>query len=231
MCAVRPLNRIGYLSMALVYTNGKPFIQGQLAIDLGEHTVAVGGEQVALTAALESLLFVAAQPVEPEQLASVLGLNSELVTSALEQLAQQYQQIGRGLRLQARDGKYQLVTMPAAASLIEAFLALDLTTKLSGAALETLALIAYRQPVTRAQIEAVRGVDSAGVLRSLLQRGLIEEISRLEVAGRPILYGVTDLFLQHFGLTSLEQLPPLDAPDMDLLASATQLANLEEASA
>jgi segregation and condensation protein B len=206
-------------------------IQGQLDIDLGEPYVAVGGEQVTLTAALESLLFVAAQPVEPEQLARVLGLDSALVADALDQLGQQYQQIGRGLRLQTRDGKYQLVTMPAAASLIEDFLALDLTTKLSGAALETLALIAYRQPITRAQIEAVRGVDSAGVLRSLLQRGLIEEVSRLEVAGRPILYGVTDSFLQHFGLTSLDQLPPLDAPDTDLLASATHLANLEEAAA
>jgi segregation and condensation protein B len=227
MCAVRRFNQIGRRSMTTVYTNGQPIIQGQFDIDLGEQEVTIAGEPIPLTAALESLLFVAAQPVTAAQLADALELTMELVVHTLEQLAEQYQQRNQGLRLQVRDEQYQLVTVPAAAALIERFLTLDLTTKLSGPALEALAVIAYRQPVTRAQIEAVRGVDSAGVLRSLLQRGLIEEIGRLEVAGRPILYGVTDSFLQHFGLTSLAQLPPLTDPDAELLASATQLAALE----
>jgi segregation and condensation protein B len=89
--------------------------------------------------------------------------------------------------------------------------------------LEALAVIAYRQPVTRAQVEAVRGVDCAGVLRSLAQRGLVEEVGRLDVPGRPILYGVTDLFMQHFGLTNLQELPPLEEPDADTLEAATLL--------
>lgn len=207
--------------------NGTTVVQAQLAIDLGDHVVESGGEKVALMAALESLLFVAATPIEIKQLSAVLDLESNIVAEGLQTLANQYKTTSRGLRLQERDGKFQLVTIPAVAPLVEDFLNLDLSTRLSIPALETLAVIAYRQPVTRTQIEAVRGVDSAGVLRSLLHRGLIEEIGRLEVAGRPILYGVTDLFMQHFGLTSLAELPPLEASDNDLLQAATKLAELE----
>jgi segregation and condensation protein B len=210
--------------MSTAYSNGVAAVQGQLEIDLGERWVESGGERIPLTAALEALLFVAAEPVELSALAATLGLNLEVINLGLQLLAHRYVESGRGLRLQERNGKYQLVTLPNAASLIENFLNLDLTTRLSGPALETLAVIAYRQPVTRAQIEAVRGVDSASVLRSLLQRALIAEVGRLELAGRPILYGVTDLFLQHFGLTNLDELPPLAAPDADLLESATRLA-------
>jgi len=189
--------------------------------------VETGGEQIPLLTALESLLFVSATPIEASQLARAVELDVELVLQNLQALAERYERFGRGLRLQERDGKYQLVTLPAVAPLIETFLSLDLTTRLSGPALEALAVIAYRQPVTRAQIEAVRGVDCAGVLRSLLQRGLIEENGRLEVVGRPILYGVSDLFLQHFGFTRFDQLPPLPVADADLLATASQLAGLE----
>ena len=107
-----------------------------------------------------------------------------------------------------------LVTAPEAANLIETFLNLDATSKLSAPALETLAVVAYRQPVTRAQIEAVRGVDCSGVLRSLLQRGLLEEVGRMDAPGRPVLYGVTDLFMHHFGLTALHELPPLESSEL-----------------
>lgn len=119
-----------------------------------------------------------------------------------------------------RNGRFQLVTSPAAAALIETFLNLDMTAKLSAPALETLAVVAYRQPVTRAQVEAVRGVDCSGILRSLLQRGLIEEVDRLDAPGRPVLYGVTDLFMQHFGLTSLQELPPLETNETEQLDKA-----------
>jgi segregation and condensation protein B len=206
--------------------NGATVVQAQLAIDLGDQVVECGGEKVALMAALESLLFVAAAPIEVKQLSAVLALEADIIAEGLQTLANQYKTTSRGLRLQERDGKFQLVTIPAVAALVEEFLNLDLSTRLSTPALETLAVIAYRQPVIRTQIEAVRGVDSAGVLRSLLQRGLIEEIGRLEVAGRPILYGVTDLFMQHFGLTSLAELPPLEASDNDLLQATTRLAEL-----
>lgn len=206
---------------------GAAIVQGELDIDLGDRFVEAGGERIPLLAALESLLFVMADPVEGAQFARALDMDPAVIEAGLQALAERYVATGRGLRLQNRDGCYQLVTLPAAAPLIETLLSLDLTTRLSGPALETLAVVAYRQPVTRAQIEAVRGVDSAGVLRSLAQRGLIEEVGRLDAVGRPILYGVTDLFLQHFGLTGLDQLPPLAASDQELLASATRLAELE----
>ena len=165
-------------------------------------------------------MFVSDEAVEPAQLARALGIAPAEAEAGLQALDAAYREGGRGLRLQTRNGRYQLVTAPEAANLIETFLNLDTSTKLSAPALETLAVVAYRQPVTRAQIEAVRGVDCSGVLRSLLQRGLLEEVGRLDAPGRPVLYGVTDLFMHHFGLTALHELPPLES---------TELARIEEA--
>jgi segregation and condensation protein B len=109
--------------------------------------------------------------------------------------------------------RVQLVSAPEAAAAIERFLGLDLTTKLSPAALETLAIIAYKQPVTRAQIDELRGVASDGVLRTLIHRNLVEQGERLEQAGRPFQFRTTFDFLQHFGLQSLEDLPSIDGAD------------------
>jgi segregation and condensation protein B len=167
-----------------------------------------------LPAALESLLFVADEAAEPARLARALGITPDEVEAQLLALDTAYRTDGRGLRLQTRNGRYQLVTAPEAANLIETFLNLDTSARLSAPALETLAVVAYRQPVTRAQIEAVRGVDCSGVLRSLLQRGLLEEVGRLDAPGRPVLYGVTDLFMHHFGLTALHELPPLESTEL-----------------
>jgi segregation and condensation protein B len=196
----------------------------------GEPSSETSGETVdglALTTLLESLLFVAAEPVEPSQLARTLAQPLERIEQGLTQLSDFYQQSHRGLRVQRFKEKVQLVTAPAAAPYIETFLNLDNTTRLSGPALETLAIIAYRQPVTRAQIEAVRGVDCAGVLRSLVQRGLIADVGRAEGMGRPILYGVTELFMQHFGLMEMNELPPLEETEADRLWAATVLEEQE----
>lgn len=163
-----------------------------------------------LSAILESLLFVAGDPVTPAQLAQASGCPEVEVTKALAALQQEYEEENRGLRVQRRDGRVLLVTNPAASQVVEDFLNLDLRVQFSAPALETLAIIAYLHPVTRAQVEAVRGVDCAGVLRKLLQQGLVEEFDRLEGPGRPIRYAITDQFMQHFGLTSLEELPPLE---------------------
>lgn len=166
---------------------------------------------------VESLLFVASEPAAAARMAAALGVSEERVLGALAQLETQLQ--GRGMRLQRHRGAAQLVSAPEAAAAIEAFLNLDLTSKLSRPALEALSIIAYRQPVTRPQIEAIRGVNSDGVLRTLLSRGLVEEVGRLEQAGRPILYGTTFAFLQYFGIEHLEDLPPLEEDVAEALVS------------
>lgn len=187
-------------------------VEAEADVVLLDQVAATG---LTLPAVLESLLFVAAGAVEPAQLARACGVALPAVEQGLSDLAEHYRTTGRGLRLQERAGRYQLVTAPETGTVVEAFLQVDAATRLSGPALETLAIIAYRQPVTRAQVEAVRGVDCAGVLRSLMQRGLIEETARLEAPGRPVLYGVTELFLNHFGLTTLRELPPLGIDEED----------------
>ena len=165
-------------------------------------------DQYQVESLLESLLFVADEPVAVSQLSKVLEVEVKSIEEALDRLKAEYSQ--RGLRIQRKGERAQMVTAPEAATYIERFLGLQLSGKLSMAALETLAIIAYQQPSTRAQIEAVRGVNCDGVLRTLTRKGLIEEIGRLEQAGRPILYGTTFEFLQYFGLQDLAELPPLE---------------------
>jgi segregation and condensation protein B len=163
----------------------------------------------ATIARIEALLFVAAGAVLPTQLAAALDLPLRVIEHTLEILEQRLASDSRGLRLQRHHGRVQLTTSPDFAMEIERFLGLESSNRLSRAALETLAIIAYQQPVTRPEIDAVRGVSSDGVLKSLLSKGLIQEIGRAERPGRPILYTTTSDFLQHFGLNSLEELPPL----------------------
>lgn len=163
-----------------------------------------------LEASLEALLFVAAVPVSLQQLAEAVGQKQQDIEAALHSLEKTYQQ-DRGLSLQWHAGRVQLTTSPVMAPLVERFLGLEATARLSRAALETLAIIAYRQPVTRPGIDGIRGVNSDGVLKSLLSKGLVQEVGRTEGPGRPILYGTSAEFLQHFGLNSLTDLPPYDA--------------------
>jgi segregation and condensation protein B len=164
-----------------------------------------------LLAQLEALLFIAPGMVAPSQLATALELPLREIERGLEELETLYLQSTprRGLRLQRHAGRVQLTSAPEMALLIERFLGLDATSHLSRAALETLAIIAYQQPVTRPEIDSIRGVNSDGVLKSLLSKGLVQEVGRAERPGRPILYSTTTDFLQHFGLNSLQDLPPL----------------------
>jgi segregation and condensation protein B len=164
-----------------------------------------------IPAAIESLLFVSAEPVAPSQLAGALEISVAMVEQGLKQLEGELE--SRGLRLQRNGGRVQLTTAPEMAEAVDRFLGLEATSKLSRAALETLAIVAYQQPVTRPQIDMVRGVNSDGVMKSLLGKGLVQEVGRAEGPGRPILYGTTPDFLQHFGLNSLTQLPPLNIPE------------------
>jgi segregation and condensation protein B len=140
-------------------------------------------------------------------MALALQVSIEQIDQVLDELAQDC--ADRGVRLQRKHNRVQMVTAPESAEVVRAFLGLESGSRLSPAALEALAIVAYRQPVTRAQVEAVRGVNSDTVLRTLINHGLIEELGRLEQVGRPIIYGTTFEFLQHFGLSSLDQLPEL----------------------
>ncbi len=175
-----------------------------------------------LESSIEALLFVAASSVSIAQLAAVLEETSEVIEQALRELEKRYLNRG-GIRIQWSAGRVQLTTAPEYAPTIEKFLGYEATTHLSRAAQETLAIIAYRQPITRPGIDAIRGVNSDGVLRSLLSKGLIQEVGRAEGPGRPILYGTTAEFLQYFGLSSLSQLPPYEVGEVGLEEENNQL--------
>jgi segregation and condensation protein B len=161
-----------------------------------------------LPARLEALLFVSAGPVAVPRLAEVLGRSIAEVEDGLQSLERLLER--RGLRLQRHRAGLQLTTSPFAAVDIERFLNLESTVHLTRAALETLAIIAHKQPVTRPRIDEIRGVNSETSLHTLLRYGLIEETGRGEGPGRPILYATTQDFLQHFGLGSLSELPPVE---------------------
>jgi segregation and condensation protein B len=159
-----------------------------------------------LPAVLESLLFVAEEPQEIGTLARSLGVPRQRIEHAVEQLADSAN--GRGLFVQRHGDRVQLATTPDAAPYIEQFLEVE-HGRLSRASLETLAIIAYRQPATRAVIESVRGVNSDHAVASLLARGLIEEVGRAPGPGRPVLLGTSVRFLEYFGLQRPDDLPPL----------------------
>ena len=161
------------------------------------------------TKALEALLFAAPGLSSVEQLSLALDVSKAEVEKSLEALAS-HLTAEHGIRLQKIKNQFQLVTAPEYAETIEKFLGLEVTSRLTQAALEVLAIVAYKQPATRPEIDSIRGVNSDGVVKSLLAKGLIEELGRSDAIGRPILYGVTNEFFQHFGLESLDQLPTVD---------------------
>jgi len=166
-----------------------------------------------LAAKIEAMLFVSAEPVPLAQLATALDVTSSVVERGLKEMEEML--ATRGLRLQRQSGRVQLTTAAELASLVERFLGLEAVTHLSRAALETLAIIAYQQPCPRPQVDAIRGVNSDGMMKSLLSKGLILEAGRTEGPGRPILYATSPEFLQHFGLNSIAELPSLAVPVED----------------
>ncbi len=160
-------------------------------------------------AAIEAMLFAAAEPVESEKIAAVLEIETSEVLSLIAALQQEYVERESGLCILKLAESFQLCSRKEYIEQIRALLELRKNTPLSQAALEVLAIVAYNQPVTKAFIEQVRGVDCSGVLRSLTEKVLIEEKGRLDLPGRPLLYGTTDNFLRCFGMESLEDLPEL----------------------
>ena len=162
-----------------------------------------------LVAFFEALLFIAERPLGSAELAELAGVPALQAEAALAELAANLADDGRGLRLQRLDDAWQLATAPEVGERLAAYAARE-EARLTPAALEALAVVAYRQPCTRGEVDRLRGVDSDYVLRSLLHRRLIVEVGRRDTPGRPILFGTTFTFLERFGLTSLEDLPPIE---------------------
>jgi len=162
--------------------------------------------------ALECLLFVADGPLDRARLCSLIGIDADLFEAALQGLHEDLAE--RSLQVLEVAGGYRMMTRPAFASYAEALFEPS-TERVSRSALEVLAVVAYRQPVTRPEIDAIRGVNSSAALVSLLRKGLIRETGRKETPGRPILYSTTDEFLKIAGLSGLEDLPHVDAPALD----------------
>jgi segregation and condensation protein B len=173
-----------------------------------------------IQSALEAILFAAGEPVPVRRIAAALNLEPEDVEQAADALANQYGFDRRGMRIVRLDDCYQMCSSPEYADLIRLILETRKPPQLSQPALEVLAVVAYFQPVTRAYIEQVRGVDCTYTVKTLAERGLIEEAGRLEVPGRPMLFRTTKVFLRTFGLKSLMDLPELPEKQPDLDAQA-----------
>ena len=193
---------------------------------------------------LEALLFASPKPITLPELRAVLRSAAEFteepmaaaltrsrdqdLLDALTSLAAGYRQSERAFELQETAAGWQLTTVAASAAWVRQLFPESRPARLSAPALETLAIIAYRQPVTRADVEAVRGVDVGGVAQTLLDRALIKIAGRAELPGRPILYATTQLFLEHFGLRSVQELPAFDELRLTLLAREAETANPAE---
>lgn len=179
-----------------------------------------------MLAVAEAVLFAAAEPIEHTRLSVVLGTDSETTLELLDVLKEKYEKEESGLCLLKLGSKYQLCSKKEYINEVRAVLDLKRNTPLSQAALEVLAIVAYNQPITKPYIEQIRGVDCSGVVSTLAQRGLIEEKGRLEVPGRPVLYGTTDNFLRCFSLSALSELEELPNVDKQILMSDIDMGQL-----
>jgi segregation and condensation protein B len=166
-------------------------------------------DQNELKKVLESFLFVSASPVQISQVKLLLDVEEKVIENAVQELAAKYESGSSGMRIIKVAEGWRLSTAPEAASYVKKFLK-EQRPRLSRASLETLSIVAYKQPVTRSDVEFIRGVNVEGALGTLLERGLVRIAGRKDAPGRPILYGTTRLFLEHFGLNTLKDLPLLN---------------------
>lgn len=162
-----------------------------------------------LQGAVEAILFACGEPMGRDKLAQSLGKNEDEISAVLDSLAQKWNTADSGIHLIKLEDSFQFTTNPRFIEPVRTALDLRRNAPLSQAAMEVLAVIAYNQPVTKAFVEQVRGVDCSGVVGSLVQKGLVEERGRLELPGRPLLYGTTEAFLRMLDISSLSELPPL----------------------
>lgn len=173
--------------------------------------------------ALESMLYVWGEPLSIKAASDVLGIEYEQVKELLNELKDEYENDGRGIRIRQINRSFQMVTAAENAIFIKRLCTPVKSSKLSQAALEVLAIIAYKQPVTKAEIEAIRGVRADRVVEGLMKRNLVAEKGRSEGIGRPIIYGTTDVFLKQFGFASISELPPFQ--DLEGVLSDEEIDN------
>lgn len=159
---------------------------------------------------IESMLFVSGEPLSLRELSNNLEIKDKVIEEVIKEMMNEYEEKSRGIKLISIDGSYQLVTKSENSDYIQKLLKKNKKHSLSQASIESLAIIAYKQPITRIDIDEIRGVKSESAIQKLVERGLIKDIGRLEVPGRPILYGTTDEFLRQFGLKTIKELPSLD---------------------
>ena len=178
-----------------------------------------------IKSAIESMLFVSGEPLALRELSNNLGLKEKNVEEILNEMANEYEDKNRGIRLISINGGYQLVTESENSDFVQKLLKKNKKHSLSQASIESLAIIAYKQPITRIDIDEIRGVKSESAITRLIERGLIKDIGRLEVPGRPILYGTTDEFLRQFGLQTIKELPSLDLYSDEETQSSIDLLN------
>lgn len=172
-------------------------------------------------AAVEAILFACAEPISAQQIAQAVGVDVFEIQQTLITLKAEYSRQGRGICLLQLEDRWQMAARTEYLSMIQSVMATRKNTPLSPAALEVLAIIAYNQPVSRAFVEQVRGVDSSSTIQKLMQRGLVEEAGRLDLPGRPLSFRTTDVFLRTFGLSGLEELPPLHEHKAEIQAETS----------
>ncbi|MDV4152144.1 SMC-Scp complex subunit ScpB [Clostridium sp. AL.422] len=159
---------------------------------------------------IESLLFVSGDPLTIKDLSNTLDISSKIIKGVLDEMQNEYEEEKRGIKLISINGEFQLVTKAESSDYIQKLLRKNKRQSLSQASLESLAIISYKQPITRVDIDEIRGVKSESAIQRLIEKDLIKEVGRLEVPGRPILFGTTEEFLRQFGLKELNELPSLD---------------------
>ncbi len=178
-----------------------------------------------MQAAAEAMLFACGEPLEIDRIAQILEIDTENAESLVLNIAAKYDDTNSGIMVVKMDKKYQICTRKEYAEQVRDILDLKRNAPLSQAAFEVLAVVAYNQPITKAYIEQVRGVDCSGVISTLCQKGLIEEVGRLELPGRPLIYGTTAEFLKCFCISSLDDLP--DIPELNEKTKEEQEAEIE----
>lgn len=179
-------------------------------IDIGQFEFAQLSKKEPLKAAIEAMLFVSGEPLKAREIAINLEVTPRYLEGLLGEMMLEYEVENRGIKLININDSYQLVTKIEYSDYIQKLLKKNKRQSLSQASLESLAIIAYKQPITRIDIDEIRGVKSESAIQKLIEREVVSEVGRLEVPGRPILYGTTDEFLRQFGLSGLEELPSLE---------------------